>query len=128
MPQVSRRAVNFRRKQVALGAGSKVFSGSSQSGDEVIDNRDSAQNEQNEAESNGKPVSSVEDGGAKKFDGPFKGRDFSGKSLDSIMVIEVFAGTARLTRAVRDIGLSGLAVDKDSNRAQNVHIALQTMT
>ena len=26
------------------------------------------------------------------------------------MVIEVFAGTARLTRAVRDIGLSGLAV------------------
>ena len=123
MPQVSRRAVNYRRKQVSLGAGSKVFSGSSRSSDEVIDNRDIAQNEQNEAESSGQPVSSVEDGGAKKFDEPFKGRDFSGKSLDSIMVIEVFAGTARLTRAVRDIGLSGLAVDKDRNRAQNVHIA-----
>ena len=27
-------------------------------------------------------------------------------------MIEVFAGTARLTLAVRDIGLSGLAVDK----------------
>jgi hypothetical protein len=42
--------------------------------------------------------------------------------LDSMMVVEIFAGTARLNRAARDMGLNGLAVDKDSNRRQNVHI------
>ena len=54
-----------------FGCRVESFSGSSQSSDEVIDNRDIAQNEQNEAESSGQPVSSVEDGGAKKFDEPF---------------------------------------------------------
>ena len=75
--QVSRRAVSFKRKQVSLGAGSKVFSGSSHLCDEVDDNRDIAQNEQTEAEPNGKQVS-FEDGGAKKADEPFKGREFLG--------------------------------------------------
>ena len=121
MQRVPHRAVNGKRKQVSLGAGTTVFAESSQSSDEVIDNGDQAQDEPKDAEPSGKQVSSVEDGSANNL--PFKGRDFSGKSLDSIMVIKIFAGTARLTRAVRDIGLSGLAVDKDSNRAQNVHIA-----
>ena len=121
MQRVSRRAANVKRKQVSSDAGTTVFAESSPSSDEVIGNGDQAQDEPKDAEPSGKQVSSVEDGSANNL--PFKGRDFSGKSLDSIMVIEIFAGTARLTRAVRDIGLSGLAVDTDSNRAQNVHIA-----
>ena len=105
-----------------MGAGFKSFAETT-SCDEVNDDMDIAQDEQDVAEQGDKRVSSVKDGTVKQVASPFKGRNFSGKTLDSIMVIEVFAGTARLTRAVRDIGLSGLAVDKDNNRAQNVHIA-----
>ena len=50
-------------------------------------------------------------------------RSFAGKSLDEITVLEIFAGTARLTRAIRDLGMSAMAVDKDSSRAQSVHVA-----
>ena len=39
------------------------------------------------------------------------------------MVLEIFAGTARLTRAVRDLGMAAMAVDKDNSRAQSVHVA-----
>ena len=39
-------------------------------------------------------------------------------------MLEVFAGTARLTRSVRDAGLGAMAIDKDrSRRAQSVHVA-----
>ena len=48
---------------------------------------------------------------------------FDGFRLDEVMVLEIFAGTARLTRAVRDAGMSAMAIDKDSQRAQSVHIA-----
>lgn len=48
---------------------------------------------------------------------------FDGFRLDEVMVLEIFAGTARLTRAVRDAGMSAMAIDKDANRAQSVHIA-----
>jgi hypothetical protein len=79
-----------------------------------------AQDEQSKVEQNDPFVSSAQDGTSRT---PQRGRDFSGMNLEGIMVIEIFAGTARLTRAVRDIGLSGLAVDKDNTRTQNVHIA-----
>ena len=92
----------------------------SQSSDKVIDNAEIAQKEQHEVEPNDPAVSSVGDGATS---GPQRGKDFSGMSLERVMVIEIFAGTARLTRAMRDIGLSGLAIDKDSSRTQNVHIA-----
>ena len=46
-----------------------------------------------------------------------------GFRLDEVMVLEIFAGTARLSRAVRDVGMSAMAVDKDSQRTQSVHIA-----
>ena len=39
------------------------------------------------------------------------------------MVLEIFAGTARLSKAIRDVGMSAMAVDKNSQRAQSVHIA-----
>ena len=48
---------------------------------------------------------------------------FTGATLDEIMVLEIFAGTARLTRAIKDLGMSAMAVDKDNQRAQSVHIA-----
>ena len=51
------------------------------------------------------------------------GRSFSGFSLDEILVLEIFAGTARLTRAVRDAGMAAMAIDKDKSRAQSVHVA-----
>ena len=51
------------------------------------------------------------------------GKSFSGVSLDEVIVLEVFAGTARLTRAIRDAGLSAMAIDKDKTRTQSVHIA-----
>ena len=50
-------------------------------------------------------------------------KPFCGRSLDEVMVLEIFAGTARLTRAIRDIGMAAMAVDKDSTRAQSVHVA-----
>ena len=50
-------------------------------------------------------------------------RSFTGNSLDEIMVLEIFAGTARLTRAVKDLGMAAMAVDKDNSRAQSVHVA-----
>ena len=50
-------------------------------------------------------------------------KNFGGCSLDEVMVLEIFAGTGRLTRAVRDIGMASMAVDKDKSRAQSVHVA-----
>ena len=50
-------------------------------------------------------------------------KTFCGRSLDEVMVLEIFAGSARLTRAIRDIGMAAMAVDKDSTRAQSVHVA-----
>ena len=50
-------------------------------------------------------------------------KSFSGVSLDEVIVLEVFAGTARLTRAIRDAGLSAMAIEKDKTRTQSVHIA-----
>eukprot|EP00435_Cladocopium_sp_Y103_P069221 s1948_g32.t3 len=51
------------------------------------------------------------------------GKTFAGVNLHEVMVLEIFAGTARLTRAIRDAGMSAMAVDKDNKRAQSVHIA-----
>ena len=54
---------------------------------------------------------------------PEGNKRFDGIRLDEVMVLEIFAGTARLTRAVRDAGMSAMAIDKDAQRAQSVHIA-----
>ena len=50
-------------------------------------------------------------------------RSFSGFNLIEILVLEVFAGTARLTRSVRDACMGAMAIDKDKSRAQSVHVA-----
>ena len=50
-------------------------------------------------------------------------KSLTGCSLDEVIVLEIFAGTGRLTRAIRDLGMSAMAVDKDKSRAQSVHVA-----
>ena len=55
--------------------------------------------------------------------GPKGVKRLDGFRLDEVMVLEIFAGTALLSRAIRDVGMSAMAVDKDSQRAQSVHIA-----
>ena len=50
-------------------------------------------------------------------------RRFTGFRLDEILVLEIFSGTGRLTRAIKDLGMQGMAVDKDSRRSQSVHVA-----
>ena len=48
---------------------------------------------------------------------------FTGVRLDEVMVLEFFSGTGRLTRAVKDLGMAAMAVDKDNKLAQSVHVA-----
>ena len=53
---------------------------------------------------------------------------FEETDLSEILFIEVFAGTAQLTKAVRGLGMRVLAVDHSSKRAHGVHIALFDLT
>ena len=45
-------------------------------------------------------------------------------NLSDVLVIEIFAGSARLTAAIRDAGMAGVAVDHDKSRSTGPHIAL----
>ena len=49
-------------------------------------------------------------------------RRFQDVDISRILVIEVFAGTGRLTSALRDRGFRTMAVDKDKSRSKQVHI------
>ena len=49
---------------------------------------------------------------------------FCALNLTDVLVIEIFAGSARLTAAIRDAGMSGVAVDHDKSRSTGPHIAL----
>ena len=51
-------------------------------------------------------------------------RRFHSLNLNDVIVVEIFAGSARLTSAVRDAGLQGIAVDFDKSRSNGPHIAL----
>ena len=48
---------------------------------------------------------------------------FAGKDISHLVCIEIFAGSARLSRAFRDLGFKTLAVDKTTNRSEQMHIA-----
>ena len=45
-------------------------------------------------------------------------------NLSDVLVIEIFAGSARQTAAIRDAGMAGVAVDHDKFRSTGPHIAL----
>ena len=48
---------------------------------------------------------------------------FSGKDVSQLVCIEIFAGSARLSRAFKDVGFKTLAVDKITARSEQMHIA-----
>ena len=47
---------------------------------------------------------------------------FAGRSINDLLVVEIFAGSARLTKACKGLGLRAVAVDKTLDRSENVHI------
>ena len=51
-----------------------------------------------------------------------KASQFQGKPLEKVLVLEIFAGTGRLTAALRDRGFTSMAIDKDPSRSKQVHI------
>ena len=53
---------------------------------------------------------------------------FSGVTLDELLVIEVCAGSARLTKTCRKSGLRGLAVDKSTDRSCGIDIMTLDLT
>ena len=53
---------------------------------------------------------------------------FSGKPINEILIIEVFAGTARLSITAREAGFRSLSVDKTSDRCKGAHIAIFDLT
>ena len=53
---------------------------------------------------------------------------FHGKMLKDLLFVEIFAGTARLSKIARDQGIGILPVDKTSTRASQVFIANYDVT
>ena len=53
---------------------------------------------------------------------------FSGLELQDLLVLEVCAGTARLTKTVRARGIRGLAVDKSKSRTCGTDIMILDLT
>ena len=47
---------------------------------------------------------------------------FAGRSIHALLVVEIFAGSARLTKACKGLGLRAVAVDKTSGRSEGPHI------
>ena len=53
---------------------------------------------------------------------------FAGKPLSSLVILEIFAGSARLPKACNGAGMTSIAVDKTTERSQGVHILLCDLT
>ena len=53
---------------------------------------------------------------------------FSGKCIHDLLFLEIFAGTARLSKVARDTGLQTLPIDKTANRASQIFIAQYDLT
>ena len=53
---------------------------------------------------------------------------FSGMDLQDLLVIELCAGTARLTKTIRTHGMRGLAVDKSKDRGCGTEIMILDLT
>ena len=57
-----------------------------------------------------------------------KSNRFLGASIDELLVIEVCAGSARLTKTCRKLGLRGLAIDKITSRSCGIDIMTLDLT
>ena len=55
---------------------------------------------------------------------PFQSEKFRGKPLGDLLIIEVSAGTVRLSITAREAGFRSLSVDKSSERCKGAHIAI----
>ena len=55
-------------------------------------------------------------------------KKFTGKTLHDLLFVEIFAGTARLSKVAREHGIGILPVDKTSARASQVFIANYDLT
>ena len=53
---------------------------------------------------------------------------FSGMTVSDLLFVEVFAGTARLCKATKELGMEVLPVDKTSARASQIYIAQYDVT
>lgn len=49
---------------------------------------------------------------------------FAGKVIGDLLFVEIFAGTARLSKMAKDAGFQALAIDKTSSRASQIFIAV----
>eukprot|EP00435_Cladocopium_sp_Y103_P065100 s379_g27.t1 len=63
-----------------------------------------------------------------KFSAGDVGSKFSGLGLEEMLVVEICAGSARLTKTVRARGIRGLAVDKTKDRSCGTDIMLLDLT
>ena len=54
----------------------------------------------------------------------FQSCRFHGKPISDFLIIEIFAGTARLSITAREAGFRSLSVDKTSERCKGAHIAI----
>ena len=82
------------------------------------------------------PRSSSSDGGLRNLEGVKKAPDLSdtanqssvstkflGLTLEDLLFIEIFAGTARLSKAAKAVGFQTLPIDKTTERASQIYIA-----
>jgi hypothetical protein len=53
---------------------------------------------------------------------------FSGKCVEDLLFVEIFAGTARLSKVARDTGFQALPIDKTTARASQIFIAQYDLT
>lgn len=57
-----------------------------------------------------------------------KAYNFSGLELQDLLVVEVCAGTARLTKTIRSRGIRGLEIDKSRDRSRGTEIMVLDLT
>ena len=53
---------------------------------------------------------------------------FENMKMDDLLFVEIFAGSAKLSKAARDIGMQVLPVDKTASRASQIYIAQYDLT
>ena len=69
------------------------------------------------------PTVHVEDQEPNAFEAKQRNK-FAGKLLSDILVVEICAGSARLTRVAREAGFHGLAIDHSSSRSCGIDICI----
>jgi len=57
-----------------------------------------------------------------------RGKQFESKNISELLVIEIFAGTARLSKTAREAGFQVLPIDKSSSRATQIFVASYDVT